>query len=973
MAPLKSFLHNLRWYQWLLTALVLFYLLYIALGYLYLPGKLQHVLRQDVADKIGREIQIEKIAFNPFRLALTVEAFAIADRPQLPLLAWQRLVVDLDLWGSLFGWQLRLSEVALDAPQVNLERRKDDFNFSAILQRFASDEPAPAAQDDGGFAIRIDDIQIQQGRFQFDDISGSKPASSTLDQVSLGVQDLYVATGDEHLNPFSLKAQLPGGGNLVFDGEYRADPLQLNSHIALTDLNLPTFADFVENVVPLRMTGGRVDVQAQVTVQQEQALQLRIQDGAVQVRQLALDDAQTDPPLLRAKQLEVKGIALDLQQRSVRVDSLVFDGIDTHQWLKDGGDLRFTPLLAQQAADANQPAATADSSAPWDVTLGEYRIRNGAVHFTDFSGGVNAEQMLSDIQFSLRDISLKEGAKVPLQLTAQVNDGGSASVEGELTLAPFTLNLHYQLQQLPLLPFNPYVEARSHLQLQQGTLSLQGDATLADAESGALQLALDLAVADLQANDTRNGKRLVRWQNLDVQKLQLDLGARQLVIQQVALQKPDINAERGEDSQMNLATLMKPESSADTSEKPDADSAPFDVRIAQISLKDGITRFRDASVRPVFKTALHNVVFDLEDLSTTGASPARFRLESRIDKYAPFNAKGTLVLLQQQPGFAFTSQLRGLEMPNLSPYSGTYVGYELRSGTLSLDLDYQLKQRHLQGRNGIVADQLYLGDTVASEQAVNAPVALGLALLRDVSGEIDLDVKVKGDLDDPGFSVAGLVFKALLNVLVKAAASPFQLLGSLVGGGEDLGQLEFAPGSAELDADGESRLSQLAQALAQRPQLMVEIRGNAGVDADVVTLQQLLVRDAIAARRKIAPADLPLDTLLDDEDNRDELDDLNDDLELPDADDREDALVKANPALKGQDLTAQVYRQMLQDVASRQSAGDAELLALADQRALAIKQYLVDSAGFDHSRIRMAKTRKADLKGRVCELGLIPG
>lgn len=972
MAPLKSFLHNLRWYQWLLSALVLFYLLYIALSYLYLPGKLQAVLRQDVAAKIGREIQVDKIAFNPFSLLLSVDAFAIADRAQKPLLAWQRLAVDLDLWGSLFGWQLRLSAVSLDAPQVNLERRKDDFNFSDILQRFATAETTPATTDDGGFAIRVDDIQLRDGHFHFDDRSGNKPAASTLDQVNLGVQDLYIATGEDHLNPFSLKAQLPGGGDLVFEGEYRIDPLQLNSRIALTDLNLPTFADFVENVVPLRMTGGRVDVQAQVLVQQEQALQLRIQDGTVQVRQLALDDAQTDPPLLRAKQLEIKGIALDLQQRTVRVDSLVFDNIDTHQWLKDGGELRFTPLLAQHAADATPPAV-AEPAAAWDVTLGEYRIQNGSVHFTDFSGGVNAVQRLSDIQFNLRDISLEEGAKVPLQLTARINESGSASLNGQLTLTPLTLNLQYQVQQLPLLPFNPYVESRSHLQLQQGTLSLQGDATLADAESGALQLALDLSVADLQTQDNRSGKKIVRWQNLDVQKLQLDLGARQLRIEQVALQKPDISAERGEDSQMNLATLLKAESTADASEKPDADSAPFDVRIAKVSVTDGITRFRDASVHPVFKTALHNLVFDLEDLTTTGTSPARFRLDSRIDKYAPFSVKGTLVPLQQQPGFAFTGQLRGLEMPNLSPYSGTYVGYELRSGTLSLDMDYQLRQRHLQGSNGIVAKQLYLGDTVASEQAVNAPVALGLALLRDVSGEIDLDVKVKGDLDDPGFSVAGLVFKALLNVLVKAAASPFQLLGSLVGGGEDLGQLEFAPGSAELDADAESRLSQLAQALSQRPQLMVDIRGNAGVDADVATLQLLQVRDAIAARRKMAAADLPLDTLLDDEDNRDELDDLNDDLELPDAGDREDALVKADPALEGQDLTAQVYRQMLQDVASRQSAGDAELLALADQRALAIKQYLVDSAGFDHSRIRMAKTRKADLKGRVCELGLIPG
>src|SRR5690606_35118349 len=155
------------------------------------------------------------------------------------------------------------------------------------------------------------------------------------------------------------------------------------------------------------------------------------------------------------------------------------------------------------------------------------------------------------------------------------------------------------------------------------------------------------------------------------------------------------------------------------------------------------------------------------------------------------------------------------EMSRLSPYTGTYIGYQLKSGTLALDLDYALQQRRLKGSNNIVANQLYLGDTVASEQAVDAPIGLGLALLRDSSGVIDLDVGVSGDLDDPGFSVSGIVLKALMNVIVKAATSPFQLLGSLVGGSEDLGKVEFAAGSSELDAEEQAKLAQLVEALKQ--------------------------------------------------------------------------------------------------------------------------------------------------------------
>lgn len=977
MAPLKQTLANLRWHQWLLAALVLLYLLYVALSYLYLPGKLQQVVQTDVAKLIDRDIQVQRIAFNPFTLALEVEQFAIADRPGQPLLAWQRLYVNLDLWGSLFGWQLRLSELDLDAPGINIERRPQDFNFSSILARFPAEEKTveQTPEEKAAFALRVDRIQINNGRFEFDDVSGAVPANSVLDQITIGVHDLYLATGDDRLNPFSLQAQMPGGGSLQLSGEYRADPLLVDSQVKLDGIQLTTVADFIANVVPLQLSDGTLSLQAEVDIEQQQGLQVLIRQGDLSIRSLAIDDSQQAPPLARLDRFHLAGIEVDLLQREARIAQVLIDGLTTHQWLKDGGEMRFTPLLAQKTAEANQGTDEPETATPWAFSIGEYRLTNGVVDFTDYSNGMAAKQQLADLAVLARDISLAEGTKVPLEISARINQGGLLQVTGDVVPLPFALDLRYQLQQLPLQPFNPYVQAQSWLQLQKGTLNVDGAVKMHSADPLPLQLALNLTVQDLQGNDSRSGKSVMQWQALDIEQLQLDLAQRQLQIAQIQLNQPEFAAEIAADKQMNLATLMKPAPQPAVTETAGAEQntdTPFDVRVARVVIKDGTTRFRDNSVEPAFRTALNNLQFQLSELTSAGAQPAQFSLETKIDKYAPFTAKGTLAPLDQQPGFAFTSQLQGLEMSRLSPYTGTYIGYQLKSGTLALDLDYALQQRRLKGSNNIVANQLYLGDTVASEQAVDAPIGLGLALLRDSSGVIDLDVGVSGDLDDPGFSVSGIVLKALMNVIVKAATSPFQLLGSLVGGSEDLGKVEFAAGSNELDAEEEGKLVQLVEALKQRPQLAVNIKGNASAEADAAALQVLRVRDAIAARRKLAPSVLDLTTLLDDDDNRDELDDLNAELQLPDDDDREAALIAADPALKGQNLTAQIYQQMLQDVAARQLISDADLQTLADQRALAIKQFLVESAGLDHARTLLAKTGKADLNGRVCELGLAP-
>lgn len=964
-------LRRWRWYHWLLVACVVLYGVYVAFGYLYLPGKLQRLIRQNVAQQLGRTIQVGEIDFNPFRLSLDVHDLAIEDRPQLPLLGWRRLHVNADFWGSLFGLQARLSLLSLDGLRIHVEQRRDAFNFTDILQRLEPTRGSAGTEPEAQrLAVRIDTIQLHDGAFRFDDSSGKKPASSRIEQVDMSLQDLYLATGDDALNPFQLVAHMPGGGELRLTGDYRADPLLVHGTIDLRELGLPAFADFVANLFPVRLNGGQLSLQLRADIEQRQdAVQVSLHDGALRLHDLAIDDDDLDSPLLRGKRVEASGFELDLLQRSVRIDSVVLDGVETAQWLNDEGELRIAPLLSPGSDDGASTGQGTTNDA-WSFALREARLENGSVRFSDFSKGPQASQTLSDIQLVLRDIDLAEGTSLPLQFAARVNQQGEAHAEGALSLKPFALALDFRLEQIALTPFNPYVEAGTWLHVAQGALRAEGHLDVA-ADAALPRLTLDAVLGDVQLDDARDGKKLLGWRELDVDRLQLDPAQGRLDIGRVALDQPDVSAELGRDGRMNLATLAReagdePAQATDEREPRQA----LAVRVDKASIAGGTVRFRDRSVKPGFRATLENLALEVDGLESSGSKAATFKLSTRVDRYAPFSLHGTLAPLQQQPGISFVGQLRGLEMPSLSPYSGTYIGYALKSGELSLDLDYTLRNHKLRGSNRILARQLYLGDTVASDKAVNAPVSLGLALLRDLSGNIDLDLGVSGDLDDPGFSVAGVVFKALVNVIIKTAASPFTLLGSLVGGAENLNQLAFAAGSAELDVDGEARLNQLVQALQQRPQLLLEVHGNAGGEVDTSALQLFQVRVQLAANRKLGIAEMPLETLLDDARNRNLLAELNAGLGMPDEADRKAALAEAEPSLDRKELEARVWQQMLQDVAGRQTVDMDRLLALADRRALAIKQYLVDVAGLDHERVMITRTARSGLKGNVCELGL---
>jgi hypothetical protein len=168
---------------------------------------------------------------------------------------------------------------------------------------------------------------------------------------------------------------------------------------------------------------------------------------------------------------------------------------------------------------------------------------------------------------------------------------------------------------------------------------------------------------------------------------------------------------------------------------------------------------------------------------------------------------------------------KDIELSPVTPYSGTFLGYTVEKGKLFLDLKYKIDKKLLDSENRIFIDQFTFGEKVESDKATKLPVKLGLALLKDRKGEIHLDVPVTGRTDDPKFSIWRLVFQVLRNLLVKAVTSPFSLISSMIGGGQDFSAVQFEHGLSTITATEEQKLGALAKVLLDRPGLKVELKG----------------------------------------------------------------------------------------------------------------------------------------------------
>lgn len=987
-------LKQLRWYQWLLLAVVFVYLLYIALSYLYLPNKLKQVVETDVADMLGRELSVAPVEFNPFDLSVRVNAFSIADKPDAPLLAWQSFYLNFTPWGSLFAWDIMFEEIQLDQPVVNIEKRGDEFNFTDILERLASQEPEQTEppEESTKLALEIMLTAINGGYFRFIDYSGEEPAETEMEDVSIEVKDIYLATGDDHLNPFNIKASVPGGGVLHLQGEYRIDPLHVEAQVEAKGVQLKEYSAFVSNVAPVKISDGVLALSTHVLLEQGEEFEMKLNQGSVSVLDFALDDKVANPAMLRINSINVNDLNLDLLKQDLVIGEVALDGILANQWLDKNGNLRIQALLVNEVVDQNvqiaeqekaQQAAAEEESAPWNMLVKKVSYKNGTINFTDQNENITRDHSVSDISIDLQNLTLTENKEVPISVSALLDDSGKINVDGVMTLVPFSMDLKYLFDGIQLAPFSEYAELASFVRIEKGGITINGDMQLSTEGEVPISSTLGLEINEFQAEDMRTGKPIINFQQIKISEASLDTQSKLFNMKSLLLAGPDLKLIRSKEGELNWATLAKTEDveeaveeSAEQMAEQVADDATqtheWHYAIGEVKLEKGDIRFQDRSVSPQFKTELNNLMVTVGEVSSQRSEPTPFSLETKIDKYAPFQIKGKLDPPAKQPGFEFTSKLNGLEMHRLSPYSAQYIGHNLESGKLNLDLNYQLHDSKLKGENGIVAKNLYLGSKVPSEDAIDAPVGLGLALLRDVNGVIDLDVGVSGDLDDPGFSVSGIIVKAFVNIIVKAASSPFSLLGSLVGGREDLGEIEFDAGMADLNEGNLERLQQLVEALQQRPQLAIHITGNAIEAQDKAVLQQLMIQDVVAEERKMSLVELREEAGETDwwtvRANRKELGKINKALGLPSVSDREKQIKTTTPDISSDQLEEQVYKAMYADVWAQQPIDQTDLLALADRRALAIKQHLVDVLNFDFSRVSVTKTKAADLSGRVINM-----
>ena len=587
-----------------------------------------------------------------------------------------------------------------------------------------------------------------------------------------------------------------------------------------------------------------------------QEIKVLLENFTSELNKARIQFIEATQPVFQTDKLTIEGVMLDLDTHSLTVSRIGMHGgtIDVSRDPK--GQINWQSLFEpKKSPDEISVAAAVKQLQPnWNFMIKSFEVDGFGSNLSDF--GTVPDRPIFNIQsFSCRVTDVDGRSPMGFEAGFSMKQGGTVTVRGKVDPAAPSIEASLNLKALSLMPLQPYLEPIAALTLQSAEVSFQGDFKYGLKSAGAKIAYTGSASMDkLRLTEPNVKKTLIGCDSLRIPQVKLTLEPNRLDIDEIRLSKPTGEVIIAPDHTLNLSKVFKtpvgqPKTATPPKPDPKKGQETFPVRIGKVVVEKGDMIFADLSLQPQFMTRINDLKGGVSGLSSSGDASSQVQLDGSVDQYGLARISGKINVFHPEQSTDLSVVFKNIEMTRLTPYSGRFAGRRITSGKLSLDLKYKIHDQKLLGDNQIIVDNLTLGEHVDSPSAVNLPLDLAIALLKDSSGRIDIGLPVSGDLNDPQFSYGHLIWKALVNLLTDIVTSPFRALGSLFGGaGEQQDIIVFDPGKTELLPPEKEKLLKMADMLKTRPQLKLGVQGRFSPNADGAEIKAQSVRMVIAGR-----------------------------------------------------------------------------------------------------------------------------
>ncbi|MGS0621505.1 DUF748 domain-containing protein [Ralstonia sp. VS2407] len=851
----------------------------------YVPGPLPVAVPQGkLTTDLTIEFQKPKAGAPVLRVHGTagLDNLEVVDAKKAPLVAAKQVratLADVRPLDNVF----HLDTLTLDGVRVDATRGTDGaINFAQLGGKpvpaeanAAKAEPAPAAKPKP-LDVVVSKLQLANSTVHWRDSTTQPAADLTLEDLhgDFGVRTLGGPT------TLDVGAKLAQGGALNVKGSILLEKSTGELELKLDGVKLAGIGPYLRQAGAPQLQNGALSADGKVALDfGPDKFNVRAEPLTASLADLSLAPSTGKDTALRAKLLRADVKSFDLSARTIALNEVRADGLQIDALRKKDGTTTLTLLDGPQST-TGKSAAPAKSSAksnapaekPWAVTVQTLKLDNSAVGFEDQSNSRPVKVRVEPLNVVVQNASSDLGKPVNVQIGAGLGTKGKLDVRGEVVPQPLKADLRVNSQNLSLAGFDPYLDKSLNAAITSALLSMDGRLVLNQGKALTVNYQGNATLGNVRLQDRLSSDDFLRWRSLALNRIQANYDgatphvrvgavalstfyARIIINPNGRLNLQDIRVQPTEErrslTQSEPASASGAAASAPaaapvvasapasavtvTATAPAPKAGGADLRVDAITLQDGNIRFTDNFVKPNYTANLTAIGGSIGTISTAAnQTPADVTLRGSVDGTAPVDIHGKVNPLAPTAFVDLTAKADGVELTNLTPYSAKYAGYPITKGKLTMDLHYLLDQGKLTADNHIFIDQLTFGDRVESKDATNLPVRLAVALLKNSRGEIDVRVPVSGSLDDPQFSIGGVILRAFVNLIARAVTAPFSLLASAFGGsgGEELGYIEFDPGTSDISQASAAKLDKLATALKDRPALKVDIIGRVDPEFD---------------------------------------------------------------------------------------------------------------------------------------------
>jgi hypothetical protein len=830
------------------------------------------------------------------------------------------------------------------------------LNFSTLIEKGSASQATAILPVQGAhieFTIKTFGVKFLREQSPFTTtFRDLKIASPTLSTTSPSPQDYVLSVLDGN------------GGSVQINGQAALAQHNATGVAQVRALNLIPAWQYLANKLAFTALHAQLDGDINYHINWNEKFTYKIKDSQLALRDVQLQSRADSDTNAAFSVLSVQGITVDSSASQVHIARAALEHSVLRGWNRDT-KVSLLDMIAFPASD--EPSAPS----PWHVLIDAIDATDGSVHWRANQLD-NRQLTIAPLAIHMANLHWPDAAPLQFNATTIINgdtdipnvkSAVKVALDGELVPGDITGRINGAVTDLPLTWGNSFLQQQMRATIMDGLLSAKFAVKIDKAQPTLIQSDGTIDRFELQTQtptqQTVAGSKLVAWKKLEWRQLELRPAEQHATLKQIITTQPWLQFRINTDGTNNFQQLMvqssdsvakKPALTPDPSLKNDrgegklsrdsslttvsrgesALNKPWQFALDNFHIDNATIDFRDASLTSAFRTNITALTGDIDGLNSNGKRAAKVGLKGTVDGYAPVALTGSVNPFTLKPTLNIALDITNLDLATLTPYAGTYAGYQIDGGRLSVQLNYKLENNRIKGTNHIIINEMQLGKQVTGPKVMDLPLRFAIYLLTDANGVMDLGVDVAGDVDDPDFSVGSIIWKAFRNLIVKTVSSPFRALANIAGAGgrDDLDRIEFQSGSDRIAASETEKLQSVNTALQKKSALTLSITGHVSPSHDLEALRDNTLSQQLVEQSGISETDIRQQS----------------------KNWQRAVTVLFKKRFPGQDIAHWEVMQMNDAMRDNIELESSALQNLAAQRALAVKQLLVADMGLATDR-----------------------